>query len=457
MTEYNTGLFRVAVAAALLLTTHVHATNGYFTHGVGTHNKAMAGAGTASPDQAIDAATNPAAAILVGDRLDLGLALFSPQRDYQTSASQINGNFGAFTVGPNSIDSDNDVFPIPYAAKAWQLDNDRAIALMFYGRGGMNTEYNGGTASFSPDGPGPLPVFTFPGTFGAGRTGVDLSQAFLELAYAGKQGSLAWGIAPVLAAQVFEATGVGNFAGFTRTFAASGGTVMPQNLTDRGHDWSFGYGIKLGVIWQASGTISLGLSYQSRLEMDDFDKYSDLFARSGGFDIPASTRLGLSWQTSDALQLHFDIEHSQFGDVDSVGNPMAGIVNCPTAGFGGTNVEACLGGKEGMGFGWDDMTTYKLGAKWSVADLPGWIFRAGVSYGEQPIPESDAVINILAPAVPEQHFTFGVSHERENGHEWSLSLMYAPENEETGPNFFDPTQQVKLSMSQFELEFSYSW
>jgi long-chain fatty acid transport protein len=35
--------------------------------------------------------------------------------------------------------------------------------------------------------------------------------------------------------------------------------------------------------------------------------------------------------------------------------------------------------------------------------------------------------------------------------------MYAPEKTISGPNYFDPTQKVELTMEQFELEVSYSW
>jgi long-chain fatty acid transport protein len=33
--------------------------------------------------------------------------------------------------------------------------------------------------------------------------------------------------------------------------------------------------------------------------------------------------------------------------------------------------------------------------------------------------------------------------------------MYAPEKSVTGPNMFDPTQTIELSMDQFEFELSY--
>ena len=74
-----------------------------------------------------------------------------------------------------------------------------------------------------------------------------------------------------------------------------------------------------------------------------------------------------------------------------------------------------------------------------------------------PIPESEMTFNILAPAVMDTHLTFGFTKDAGNDHEWNFAFMYAPENAQTGRNNFDPTQSIKWSMDQFELELSYGW
>jgi long-chain fatty acid transport protein len=255
--------------------------------------------------------------------------------------------------------------------------------------------------------------------------------------------------------QVFEAKGVGLFAGFTNTFAASGGTVFPENLTNNGHDTSTGFGGAAGIWWAMGDAVSAGLAYQSKMSMSEFDDYSDLFAEDGGFDIPASAKLGISFKGSNNTRFNLDIEHTQFSDVDSVGNPLANIAGCPTAGLGGIDLESCLGGKNGAGFGWDDMTTYKFGLEWAQGDSA--VYRFGYSYGEQPIQEADVLFNILAPGVMEQHLTFGMSRRSANGGTWNFSLMYAPEKTIKGLNMFDPTQTIELKMKQFEFEVSYLW
>lgn len=60
------------------------AAHGYFAHGYGTKNKGMSGVGVALPQDTIAAATNPAGMVHLGERLDAGLAIFSPRRDYET-------------------------------------------------------------------------------------------------------------------------------------------------------------------------------------------------------------------------------------------------------------------------------------------------------------------------------------------------------------------------------------
>ena len=58
------------------------ATNGYFAHGYSIKNKGLAGAGVALPLDSLAASVNPAGMTEVGNRVDLGVSLFSPSRSY---------------------------------------------------------------------------------------------------------------------------------------------------------------------------------------------------------------------------------------------------------------------------------------------------------------------------------------------------------------------------------------
>ncbi len=491
---------QLAAFGLLLLSSAAMATNGYFTHGVGTESKGMAGTGVGSnaANGPIIGASNPALAVFAEDGWEIGLGIFSPRRSYETFQSLANGEViqgvASFTIGQGdfpdqgsfdsraSFDSSSEWFPIPYVAKNFRLGNEMVINTVFYGRGGMNTDWDDSSMSarsLACDPTGMAP-FMGPGTYCAGDAGVDLSQAFLAVNLAGKAGdSFAWGIGPVFAFQMFEAKGVASFTPFTKTFNTAfpgyfadclqgGGdqqTCMGQaqfqaagdvtSLSNNSSDTSTGYGFAGGIYWKMGSSFSAGLAYQSKMSMSEFKDYSDLFAEGGGFDIPATTKLGLSFEGTNNVRLNLDIEHIEYSDIASVANPMANLGACPTAGLGGTDVESCLGGKNGGGFGWEDMTVFKLGMEWYAN--ANTTYRFGYSYGEQPIQEADVMFNILAPGVMEQHFTFGMTKARSNGGAWNLSLMYAPSNTVKGVSMFDPTQELEIEMSQFELEFSYLW
>jgi long-chain fatty acid transport protein len=467
-----TGLFAFSSAAM--------ATNGYFTHGVGTESKGMAGTGAGSPTDmgGISIATNPALGVFADEQWQIGMAIFSPMRSYETSSSFVNGQLGAFTLEQGKFDSKNEVFPIPYIAKNWKLDSGNAITMVFYGRGGMNTEWdNGQSAFFDPSGMGGSPPpGGVPGLYGGGISGfvpgneplpvagVDLMQAFLSINWSGKIGdSFAYGFGPVFAAQLFEATGLSAFAGYSTTYAnylASTGDMqtppwlVATNGTDNGSDMSTGWGVA-GGIWAGSERFSFGLAYQSKMSMSEFDDYADLFAEQGGFDIPSTLKAGISFMAGDSARINVDVEHIGYSEVDSIANPISNLFSgCfTTQQVAPPESSGCLGGPNGAGFGWQDVTVYKLGAEWASSDNNTW--RVGYSYGEQPIPSSEVLFNILAPGVMEQHLTVGWTNRRSNGHVISMSLMYAPKTTIKGTNSFDPTQVITLEMQQLEFEFAY--
>lgn len=78
----------------------------------------MTGTGTASPDEAVAATINPASAIMVDEDWEMGLSIFSPRRSYSAGASQVSGNFGAFTIEPSDVNCGSEYLPIPYLGTA---------------------------------------------------------------------------------------------------------------------------------------------------------------------------------------------------------------------------------------------------------------------------------------------------------------------------------------------------
>jgi long-chain fatty acid transport protein len=428
-------LLALALSSAALVPTAALATNGYFSHGYGTKNKGMAGAGAALPQDALAAATNPAGMAFVGNRLDLGAALFSPRREY-TVTGDPTGFPGTFPLEPGTVESDSDYFVIPHFGWNRPVGKSASIGVSVYGNGGMNTDY---PAHANPVRGCPA------GTYCAGGAGVDLMQLFVAPTYARRFGETspwgvspaAWGISPIFAAQRFKATGLGSFADFSQDAA---------NLSDRGYDWSYGYGARIGVQAGIAPDFTVAASYQSKIYMSEFDKYAGLFAEQGDFDIPATATLGLAWRTAPSTTLVFDVQRIWYSDVRSVANPFANLL-----------VGEPLGADNGPGFGWRNMTIYKLGVQ--VDTSPAWTWRAGASYGRQPIPDSEVLFNILAPGVMETHVTAGFTRHFGKSSELNFAAMYAPTKRVRGVNPLEAPgqQEIELQMQQFELELSWAW
>ena len=84
--------------------------------------------------------------------------------------------------------------------------------------------------------------------------------------------------------------------------------------------------------------------------------------------------------------------------------------------------------------------------------------RAGAAYGKQPIPSSDVLFNILAPAVTEWHFALGATAKTAKHSELSFAVVGVPGVTVSGPNPLEvPGQQrITLDMHQYEFEVGYA-
>ena len=435
------------ILALMLMPVVAQSTNGYFSHGTGLTNRALGGAGVAFPQDALASATNPAGMAFVGNRMDIGAVLFKPDRGYSPSASLANGSGGAFTLGAGSETSHNRGFIIPSFGLNYMLSKKDAVGLSVYGNGGMNTSYKSGSASFDPFGMRGAGV-SFPGALGAGTAGVDLMQVFFNLSYAhrlSEQFSL--GISPLLTMQSFRSNGLDTFAPFTRTFVASQGTQMPTHLTQNGTDTAYGWGLQVGALARDIASVAdFGISYRTKINMERWEDYADLFAQDGTFDIPSTLWAGVAIEVAENMTLVADYQRIWYGDSDAISNGVQNLFACPA--LGGQDIESCLGGDRGAGFGWDDMDIFKVGLQWQARpDVTG---RIGYSHASQPIGGDQVVFNLLAPAVVEDHITLGATVTTRMG-DITLEAMHAFGHSVKGHNPFDPSQTIRLSMEQFEV------
>jgi long-chain fatty acid transport protein len=268
--------------------------------------------------------------------------------------------------------------------------------------------------------------------FGVKPAGVNLSQMF---------------IAPTLAFTVHEhhALGVTVLAGY-QLFKAEGLQAFgmfsgdPQHLTNNSTASAFGTGVRVGYLGRVSERLSIGASYQSRMSMGKFDKYKGLFAEQGGFDIPSTWTIGVALHPNARTDFAVDVQRINYSEIPSIANPM--LPNL---------MMAPLGTAAGPGFGWRDMTTLKLGWQYRATNSLTW--RAGYSYGKQPVPSTDVLFNILAPGVIEQHATFGLSKQLGDRKSLDLSLTRAFSKSVSGPNLLEAPgrQTIDLRMDQWDI------
>lgn len=418
----------LGTAAFLTISTMASATQGYFTLGTGPVSDGLAGAGVALPQDSSIGAVNPAGIVRVGNQFNFSGALFQPTRSYDITGNP-SGVKGTFGLTPGKVTSRDNDFGIPSLGYTHKLSPNSAFGFNIYANGGLNTDYPGSAGGGA-------------GTFYSGPAGVNLEQLFLVPSYSlslSKQWAV--GASVVGAYQIFSASGLASFG----SFVADG---TPNDLTNNGNDSSFSVGGKLGVLYTASPTLSLGATYQSRTTGSKFDKYSDLFANNGSFDVPATATGGLAWHVSPSGVLAADVQYIWYGGVAAVSNPFGNLTSGQKSGL--------LGGSNGAGFGWKNTTYYKVGFQQSISKT--WTLRGGVAYGRQPIPSSQVLFNILAPGVTEWHYALGASAKVTKKSEVSFAVTYAPSTTVSGPNPLEvPGQQtISLNMHQIQYEVGYS-
>lgn len=416
---------RLVTAVALLTPSLAFATNGYFAHGWGMKSKAMGGAGIANPQDGLAAANNPAGMVVIGNRVDFGLDVFSPDR-----GATISGTAGG--VADQTLDGNgDDNFLIPEFGYNQMINDRMSFGVSVYGNGGMNSNYENG-------------IILFNGAAGPNRTGVDLSQLFIAPTFSMKMNNdHSFGVSLNLAYQRFQAEGLQGFC--NASFSSN-----PGNCTNRGYSTSTGYGVTLGYLGQLASNFSLGVTYRSQTYMSEFDEYAGLFAEQGDFDIPSMYGLGLKYTPSSKVTVLLDYTRINYSDIAAIANPISNLT------VGGNQ----LGTDNGGGFGWQDMDVYKLGIAWQVSK--GLTLLAGWNHGKQPIPENETLFNILAPATVEDHLTLGATWAMADNSELTVAYMHAFENTVKGSGSIPlgggfPGGEADISMSQDSIGIAYGY
>ena len=401
----------IAAGLTMALSAPAFATNGYFVHGIGQSAKGSGGAGIAYPQDSLAAGTNPAGMSFIGNRADGGLEIFIPNRSMQAEGPL----WDAFGVSGDYDGNRPSAFLVPEGGYNKDMPNGSAwsFGVSAFGNGGMNATYD----------PHPMnDAFLPPGFNRTAR--IDLLQAFvMPTASYRINENHAVGASLVLAWQSFELV-----------------NAMFGAMNGEGHVNSWGAGLKIGWQGRINDYVTLGATYQTKITMSEMDEYAAALAADGGrLSIPATGGVGIAVNATDKLDILFDVVWINYGD-DSM------VIGIPS---------------DQGGFGWDDMTVYKLGFVYKYSnDLT---LRAGWNYGKNPLPSEtlfDGYVSTLVPAAVENHLTLGFTKAINEDFSITGSYMHAFENDVTsdpatliGPISFPLT----ASMYQDSIGLSLNW
>ncbi len=427
---------KVLVGAVALATAgSACATNGYFLPGFGFRSQGMGGVGIAYGRDSLSTAANPANAVNTGMRGDLGMGVFNPERSAAVgTGTGLPGGANDFTPGgggafgfKGNTESDAKYFLMPEMGFSMPLTENLHVALAVVGNGGMNTTYPQNFFAFGGVAPSPDQ-----------KIGVDMMQLLVPISLAYRVNEThSLGASLVLAETRFRAYGLEAFSNYVG---------VPSNkdyVTGNGFDYSYGAGVKLGWLGEfMDDKLTVGLTYASRTWMTKFDKYKSLFAEQGDFDIPENYGIGVAFKPVKNLVIAADVVRINYNDIAAIGNRGPGFgINKALLGTDGVpsllDSKKQLGKDEGMGFGWENQTVYKLGVQYGVNNRLQ--LRAGYNYGKTPIPNDQVTFNLLAPATVERHYSLGFTYKANDLLEVTGAYMYAASNSQTacGQNIVD--------------------
>jgi len=369
--------------------------DGYFLIGYGPRQKALGGAGAADQRDAMALSVNPAGIVGLERQFQLGLTGIVADRGYKTTGAPR-------VLAPGEVQSGRPWFPVPNGGYVQPIDANSSWSIVSYANGGINTAYDWGHFR-AP----------FGGPFGGGFAGVDLHEGFMSLGYARRFatpiGSVTIGFAPTIAVQMINVQGLKMFAPFSSN---------PWEMSDMAYDWSWGGGIRAGLLWAITDKFRFGFSGATPMWMSRFDKYAGLLTDAGRFDIPATMQAGLAYDVLPNVTVMADWRHIFYSAVPGLGNPAN-----PT-------LYRSLGTGSGPGFDWTDVDSAALGAEWRSS--PTLTLRTGYHYSTNPLRWRSVTVNALSPIINRHHASVGANYAITNNSAIDFSFVYAFKNSFTG-------------------------
>lgn len=398
------GTILALAALAAAAASPVRATDGHFLHGVGAINSAMGGAGIAAPMSLLGTYyLNPAGLMAFdGTRMEFGFEMFKADRS-------LSSDLPGFASGISR--SKLDWSPIPAMGISTRLGNDKVVVgVGALGIGGFGVDYSASTSN---------PILTpQPNGFGQIYSNYQFLKISPAVAFAPHPrvwvgaalnvdwASLAVNPMPIAAPDVDPVTGTAYYP--TATAA----------------DGAFGAGFQLGAMVKPNDLVAFGVSYTSPQWFNSFEfnstaanpnlpNYGTPRKVTFRMDAPAVLGFGVGVTPLPSVTLAADARHYAYES---------------TKGFdqSGFNADGSV-----KGFGWRNIWAVAVGGEFRPVERLA--LRAGYNWSQNPITKAQSFFNTPAPAIVQDHLTFGAGYRLTRRIELSAAYYHVRGNTLSGP------------------------
>jgi long-chain fatty acid transport protein len=395
--------FLIVLVAGFLIfsSSFAQATNGMKVIGVGPVQRSMGGAGVALPLDASVTISNPAGIGLLDRRLDIGLTYFEPHVSYSA-----HSDAGMVTSNGRKIKSDAAASWIPAMGFVLHKNDTITLGLGAYGVSGMGVLYE--------------------------------SNLYNNKTYT--QYSLLK-IAPALAWNVNEKLVLGfapNIDYATMDFEAGDPSQVQHH---GGVAWGLGYTV--GAIYKLVEEVSLGLSYESFQDFQDFKFNTDRGTDKMNFDQPQTLTAGVAFKPVKTFRVALDVSWINWPQCTGEGEPV---------------YSENSSGATPWNMNWENQFVYKIGAEYDLNRL--LTLRAGYNYGKNPLDQDRLFEGVAFPAIAEHHFTLGAGVRITDALSLNIGAMYAPRITFRAENFaqqFINSAETKMSQYSIDLGLAYKF
>lgn len=195
------------------------------------------------------------------------------------------------------------------------------------------------------------------------------------------------------------------FENFDVAGTTIGTTSVAGHVTNNGYDYTNGYSFTLGWLWNVNRCLDFGISYSHEVAMRQLDRYKGFLAEHS-IDIPSIMRVGAAYHYNCDFVLALDFEYRWWNDIHALHNLF------PGSGPGGT--------RDGWGFHWREQWMLKVGAEYNFSNC--LTARVGYRYEKTPWRDRAAstYLNALTINTVEHYFTWGFSYDLDRCSEFSF-------------------------------------